>query len=370
VLHFAYPVAIDAAACEQLAEDTAAAISALTGREVVAQPVPYSRVDDAIDRLHAAGSGVALVILNDEPAAYHEVSYHLPRWRVKRVTEQVLLDHYEKLRRGVWDRRTQSYNRHRGKGRWQQFVRLITLDLLQLVDVIPFRLADPGPYEAQIAIDVGHDRRHVTLSVLIARDDPACPAFKFVTQTHRKPDTKHEAINPRLLQDHLVTLLQDTLGSNGTPLRSLLVMRDGRLWEGQAIDQGVTTLRMSGCIATDARVDIVELHKDSLKNLRIWEVDEQGNVKNPLEGTLVLLDPKTALVTTTGVATLHQGTAEPLLLIANGRCSSVLDAGRATVAGSQLNWSSPGMCQRLPLPLKRSDEELTARAAQEIRRIV
>ena len=38
-------------------------------------------------------------------------------------------------------------------------------------------------------------------------------------------------------------------------------------------------------------------------------------------------------------------------------------------SAAQLNWSSPRVAQRLPIALKRTDEELTNRAGQEIRRI-
>jgi len=63
-----------------------------------------------------------------------------------------------------------------------------------------------------------------------------------------------------------------------------------------------------------------------------------------------------------------QGTAAPLLLTApNGQ--SIADAAWAVFDAAQLNWSSPRVAQRLPLPLKRTDEELAARAAQVIRRI-
>ena len=74
-------------------------------------------------------------------------------------------------------------------------------------------------------------------------------------------------------------------------------------------------------------------------------------------------------VAATGVATLHQGTAEPFILVADGRCNGVLGPAKAAFAAAQLNWSSPGVAQRFSLPFKRTDDELKARAAQEIRRI-
>jgi hypothetical protein len=116
---------------------------------------------------------------------------------------------------------------------------------------------------------------------------------------------------------------------------------------------------------------VVDIHKDTLKAIRVWEVDEEDpdKVENPLEGRAVVLNDKTVLLTSTGAATLTQGTAEPLLISANGRCSSAIEATRATFDGAQLNWSSPTVAQRAPLVLKRTDDELTTRAAQEVRRL-
>jgi hypothetical protein len=135
------------------------------------------------------------------------------------------------------------------------------------------------------------------------------------------------------------------------------------------VDTGLAGLVDQGMLAIDARVDVVDFHKESQKVIRFWEVDGNGRVENPLEGEGVYLNKKMAAVAATGVATLHQGTAEPFILEANGRCEGILDPAKAAFAAAQLNWSSPGVAQRFPLPFKRTDDELKARAAQEIRRI-
>jgi hypothetical protein len=75
------------------------------------------------------------------------------------------------------------------------------------------------------------------------------------------------------------------------------------------------------------------------------------------------------LIACTGEATLTQGTAEPVCIVVDKRCPLIKDAALSAFLAAQLNWSSPGVAQRLPLPLKRTDEELTARSDQEIRRI-
>ena len=87
-----------------------------------------------------------------------------------------------------------------------------------------------------------------------------------------------------------------------------------------------------------------------------------------LEATAVLLDARTVVLVNTGAATLTQGTAEPIVLVARGEGVDMKAVAEYVHATSQLNWSSPRVAQKLPLPLKRTDDELKNRAAQEIRR--
>jgi hypothetical protein len=116
-----------------------------------------------------------------------------------------------------------------------------------------------------------------------------------------------------------------------------------------------------------AQVDLVNLHKDTLKGIRLWERDAAGHIDNPLEGTAVQLTPGMVILATTGAATLRQGTAQPLLLVGEDPAVPLLPAAAACFTAAQLNWSSPMVAQHLPLPVKRTDEDLQARAAQEIR---
>ncbi len=85
------------------------------------------------------------------------------------------------------------------------------------------------------------------------------------------------------------------------------------------------------------------------------------------EGTAVFFDKRTVILTNTGAATLHQGTAEPIMLVAHGDHIDMVSIATAVHATTHLNWSSPNVAQRLPLELKRTDEELQKRVAQEIR---
>lgn len=258
-----------------------------------------------------------------------------------------------------------------GRGKWLSFVTMNALDVIQQMDIIPWRIARAGPYDAQLVIDVGRDRRYVSLSLLIARDESKSPSFGVYTVTEPKADPKQESFNPVLLADQMVKLASRAKRRRFDPMESLLVMRDGRLVGGdvEGINRGVDRFRQEGIIATSARIDIIEFHKSTLKPIRNWDVTSDGQVTNALEGKAVRLASNMVVVLTTGAATLHQGTASPLLLVDRGHCRNLMEAAESVVASAQLNWSNPRVAQRLPLPFKRTDEELKARAAQEIRRI-
>ena len=75
------------------------------------------------------------------------------------------------------------------------------------------------------------------------------------------------------------------------------------------------------------------------------------------------------IMVNTGAPTLPQATADPILIVANGHCCNVLDAAQANFSGAQMNWSSPRVAQRLHIGMKRTDEDLKSRSAQEVRRL-
>ncbi len=355
---------------QQLADDLTAAISSLTGLAVDADTVEYATSPEASERLSRQAPGMALFVLDEEPEAYYDVAFALRGWRIKRVTEATLSRHFTDFEHGAVDRKTRIANKELGQRRWHQFVHMTALDVLQKLDLVLWRIGTLGPYDAQVVIDVGHDRRHVAVSILVARESERRPSFRLATNVQLKADHQLEAINATLLADQVVALIENALPVGSDPLTSITIVRDGRLVarEIEGIRAAITRLRTSGRITTIARVDLIDLHKDSQKALRLWSVNQEGEVRNVVEGTAVQLGPDMVLLATTGDATLRQGTVQPLLIVAKDG-TNALDATEAFCAGAQLNWSSPRTAQRYSLPLKRTDDELKERSAQEVRRL-
>lgn len=343
-----------------------------TGKPFEFRLVPYSSIAEAVTLLNQEASAqIVLFVLNDEAAAYTEAALGLPDWKIKRVTENTLRRQHCHLTAGLGLRRDVQSD-GRGRRSWDSFLRMTSLDLLQEMDGVPFRLDQAGAFEAQLIIDVSYDRRYYALSLLIAREHTKRPHFRLVTDAWHKPDIKHEAINGRILCDDVVTFLAKVIATGkDTPLASLLIARDGRVVgdEQEFLDKAVRELQERSILTPDARVEVVELHKNTEMHLRVWEVGRDETISNVTESLAVRLSASTEILVTTGAGTLTQGTAEPLLVMALDGSVPVEDATAALAASAQLNWSSPAVAQRLPLPFKRTDEVLKKRSEQEIRRI-
>ncbi|MFQ5884726.1 MAG: hypothetical protein ACE5IO_06465 [Thermoplasmata archaeon] len=361
-VYFALPSRASEEMGEKFAVDVTKRISGWVGRDIAYEVVPYSTVEEAYSNLGEASTdsygnprpGMVVFVFEDEdPATYFDLSYNLKRWRVKRVTYDQLERHF-----------------HMQGRRWYSFVEMNTLDVLQQLDCVPWSIAEPLNYEAQLVIDVGAGRRYVALSLLICRDEQHKPTFLIDTIAWQKSDSKQETINEVILRDKIIKLFERVKRRRFDPLSSMLVLRDGRKCgrEFKGIRAAQEKLVTLGFLNEDTQVDVVDLHKRSMKGVRIWERDG-GQVTNPLEGTAIFLDRKTVVLANTGSATLHQGTARPLMLVANDDSTDMLAVASDVFATAQLNWSSPRVAQRLPLPSKRTDDELRERAAQEIRRI-
>lgn len=371
VLYVAVPRAIDEKVATQLAEDIAARLSMWTRKEITPELIMYSTLDEALTRLRReAQPGMVLFVFdNDEPSTYFTLAYELKDWRVKRITLATLrrLALQFEFARNANSRNVTIARMPRG---WDAFIEMNALDVLQQLDCVPWSIANPPHYEAQLVIDVGADRRYFALSLLICRPQSSEP-FRLDTIVPIKSDHKRETINEIILCDEIVKLCQRAVRNGFDPIKSMLNLRDGHECgrEMDAITGAQAKLVSIGFLAENALVKTADFHKTSAKGIRLWERGRDGEAGHALEGTALILDKRTVVLVNTGAATLHQGTAEPLMLVARGVDINMIAVASDVHAFSQLNWSSPKVAQRLPLALKRTDDELKNRASQEIRRI-
>jgi hypothetical protein len=371
-LFCAYPKSMgqDAPAC--FMKSLCELLSDCTGKPFNFVLVEYGTIKEATEKLlKLRDEGTALFVLNDEPAAYYNVAKGLDGWRVKRVTQHRLCQNYGNLIDGYLDKRTGRRSLERGQRDWEQFVRMSGLDVLQQMDGIPWRIDSAGKYDAQIVIDVGHDRRYLGFSMLINRSPIQLPSFGLWSDIQHKLDTKTETINAEVLQEELVKFAHGQWPNRSAhPLSSLLFIRDGHLCVGEheAIEQACQRMMALGLLAKDSQIAIVELHKDTQFPMRLWEVDDRGHADNIVEPTAIEITSAQAVFAGTTRMTLSQGTAEPVLLVKRSEGDSIRDVADSYASTTQLNWSNPVKEQSIAVHVKRADEDLIARSQQEIKR--
>lgn len=376
-IHFAYPENLEETAIKHFAEDITQQLTLYTKKQIqVASIIPYSRVEQAVRQLAERSAEIVIFIMDSNPLTYHEAAFRNP-WRIKRITQETFQKHSRHLNLRTSNNGYRTGQRDNRK--WQNFVTMNALAVLQLLDVVPYGLCRIGDYEGQLAIDVGHDRKHFIVSLLIAREDKNNKVeCRLTTEFQIKPDNQHDTINPMMLRDLIVQVCETVLEGSSMPLNSLLGLRDGefrvltngshKFVETEGVKLAIAELVSRGFLVPQAAVDLADFRKDSNKSIRFWNI-EQEVVSNPLEGTAIRLNPKTIVLSTTGDATLTQGTSQPVVITASEPCSDIVKVAKSVFGASQLNWSSPKVAQRDPITIRSADDELQARDAQEIKKI-
>ena len=341
-------------------------LSQLTKTHITPRLITYDELDAVFSEFnHRFNSGIAVFVFHDEsPETYYKVAYELSSCRVKRITFRELKNKFDLLK---------STENHRGgelskarKG-WNSFTEMIALDVLQQMDCVFWGFKDTPDYDAHLAIDVGRDRRHFALSLIIFH-----PSLRIRTVVEQKFDSKRETINKTILSEAIVKLFEDAPEwSDFQPLRSVLTLRDGRECgnELDGINEAIETLIANGLLMEGVKIDVVDVHKSIQKKIRLWERTQGNRVEQGLEGAAILIDERTVVLITTGFPTLRQGTAAPVMLVAQSANTDMDRVARAVYASTHLNFSNPRVAQKLPLELKRTDDELRSRDSQQIRRI-
>lgn len=341
-----------------------------TQRQIRCAAATYDDFDDELTSLRTDQPEAAVFVFESRaPAMYYQIAHELKQTLVKRITLKSLRDHYDELRLVEENPDASEKDRKRARGRWIRYVQMSALDVLIQLGCVPWTLDTVLPYEAQLAIDVGHRRRHFALSQLVHRRNGSKLETQLITRTQIKPDHDRELINADVLSKEMITLFSDLDGLRAHPIRKQLMLRDGREGDDElcGIDSAVNTLRDS-LLHSEVRVDVVDVHKKSQKGIRLWERAESGHVEQILEGTAVQISATQVVLANTGSPMLQerQVTAAPLLLEARTDGVDIMRVAQTVYLATHMNWSSPGIAQRLPVVLKQADDGLKRRRAQEV----
>ena len=357
-----------------MAKELTQKLSRWTRRTISYELRRYGYLDKELSELRVKQPGmVVFVFRNREPADYFMVAYELSESRVKRIRQKTLVDRHERLTLAERGQLRENDN-HSAKQQWSQFITLSALDVLEQLVCIPYAYDENYTYEATLAIDVaGAGRRYFGLSLFVSRQDSSNgqKEVRLSTDTYNKTDLKHETISDSLLAEKIVELISGAGYFQKRPLESLLILRDGRECGNEM--RGINTARdmlvREGLLRSDARLDVVDLHKKTLTGIRVWQRGANGAVHPTLDGTAIQLSSKLIILACTGAPTLPPSvTPAPILLEARSQHVPMLDVAKVVYAGSHLNWSSPRMAQRLPLVMKQTDDALKSKMSQEVRR--
>jgi hypothetical protein len=312
--------------------------------------------------------GNCLVVFDDrelDGAAYYLLSKELSDWTMKRVTRWELARKFGHMRSARDHRERMDAERS-----WRDTLFHTVIDLLDQMGAILYRVKN-WEYEACLAIDVSEDRRFCALSLLICRDPALYPGREGLwryLECWTKPDTRRETIETVQLADKIAKVPDGLHGLRMAPLTSLLVLRDGHECgeEGRAIDQALAHWKKLDVLAQAASVDVVDYHKRTVKELRMWRIGDEG-AGNVLEGRAVFLDDPVSLLCATGAATVSRNaTADPILLVGRER-ADIRRATSGVFSLAQHNWLSPKKAYRDAQPVRDADHELTRRMAMEVR---
>lgn len=355
-LVFAGPESLRNDAFAGLEKDLLDWVKDTTGREFASRSLRFKDLGDAVEKLRASVPGVKVIVHDDAPGTHVRLTHELRDHRIKRITRKVLESKFAGLGDGT----------EKGRRSWSSFVEMCGLDVLQQLGASPWIPAQRQVFEAQLVIDVSPRRRHFGVSLQVCRPAGRNPRFRFGTIPSPKPDHQFETINPVQLRETILRVFESIPGLKGSQIESLLVLRDGdfRGDEGAAVREAARQLVVSGFLATDFRLAMVNFHKTTLKGIRAWDLGPEG-ARNVLEGTAIRLSQGRVVLFSTGRATLTQGTASPVILESKDSSLNLFESAADCFASSQMNWSSPRVAQRLSLGFKRTDEDLESREASE-----
>lgn len=357
VIHFAIPEQVPEKIRERLADDLCKKISFLTGKEITAEILTYrySKLEVFVP-LKSLQSGMVVFVMNEEPEAYYEVEKELKHLPIKRIADVTLITQWENIQHGK-------------ERRWNSFIELCAYDVVVQMQCIPYLPDLTTSYDGMLVIDVGEKAKFFGVSLMINRQEGRKAIPVFISNTHHKPDSKEkERINARQLERRIVdTFNEARMKARFAALRSVLVVRDGKLCgdENQGIEAARQFLIQECVLAQDARFDLIDLHKTSQKEIRLSQAWNDG-IGNVLEGTGVILDSKTFVLSTTGAGTLRIGTAHPLLVEVKSGNVQLLDVAEYLHQAAQFNFGSPQVAQRLPFPVKELDDKLKTKQFQHI----
>jgi argonaute-like protein implicated in RNA metabolism and viral defense len=218
----------------------------------------------------------------------------------------------------------------------------------------PFVLSTPLHADLVVGIDVKHNTAGFTM---VGKNGGQ-------VRTLCRKSRQREMLLTDQVATYMLELIRLEAAASDELIRTIVVHRDGRLWESEreGMLRAIDRLRTEGVIASDATVTILEISKTSPVSLRLFDVDDatapNPNVLNPQVGGYLLDRDNDGYVCTTGRAFPRKGTVNPLHVRLVEGPLPLVHCLEDLYSLTTLAWTRPEDCTRDPITIKLNDRRL------------
>jgi hypothetical protein len=235
-------------------------------------------------------------------------------------------------------------------GRFTSYTRYVALGMMIINKKWLWALDSELYYDVYVGIDVLNNMAGFTF---VYKNGQYCYFRNYPSQQKEKLPSSQIY---RVLVDHLKTDLRNL---NLSP-KSIILHRDGRIYESEleGYAKAMQKLNNDGILPEEILTGAVEIHKQSSLNLRLCSSDEEGKIVNPRFGSYFIMNSTNGIVCNTGWPFQFPGTVKPLQIVVASGNLDITYVLEDIFALSQLAWSSPDKCSRLPITIKLSDDFL------------
>lgn len=235
-------------------------------------------------------------------------------------------------------------------GKLESYVRNCALGMMVINRKWLWALAAPLHHDVYVGIDVLNGMAGVTFVYSRGR--------RVIFRNFR---CKHkERLTAAQVRTILVEHLREDLADLQLRPQSLVIHRDGRTFASEiaGLRSAVNELIQDGVLPADVQIGVVDIRKSTASHLRLAEGRALGQLANPPVGSYYILGPQDGLVCTTGRPFSIPGTARPLAVSVIEGALDIADVLEDIFALSQLAFTAPDKCVRLPVTIKMADDFL------------
>ena len=241
------------------------------------------------------------------------------------------------------------------RGRMSGYLRNVALNKVLLTNERwPFVLSTPLHADLVVGIDVKHNTAGFTV---VGKNGGR-------VRTLCRKSRQREMLLADQVATYMLELIRLEAAASDELIRTIVVHRDGRLWESEreGLLRAIDRLRSEGVIASDATVTVLEISKTSPVSLRLFDVDEavaaNPNVLNPQVGGYLRGHDNDAYLCTTGRAFPRPGTVNPLHVRFVEGPLPLVRCLEDIYSLTTLAWTRPEDCTRDPITIKLNDRRL------------